>query len=331
MHSMDYDQIINSTYSWFSLKKVIWFLVFFWLAIPILFVVPWAIEKQYFSENMNWAVYILYFLIYVAILIGFVSLTCACLGHRKLKYAKPTNHQFIETILLAFYELWYIFIWNIHKSHRFTQLLLLLGLPLLYFYYLFNPTTVILGSLILFSVAYLLFVIHNSIRLFFTVTVFYNRDLSKEEAIKEAWGLTNGKFALSFFSIILVFGVVFVMFAVIALVLGAIANIILLSRFTPNVAYEVAQTIAIVFAFGPALVSYYFGIIEVYYQLEQEKVSTNRIKRILTRRVLKPKTVKKKATKKKVAKKKSTKKKAKKKTTKKKVKKKASKKKTKKK
>ena len=311
---MDYDQIINSTYSWFSLKKVIWFLIFFWLAIPFLFVIPWAIEKQYFSENMNWAIFILYFFVYVAILIGFVSLTCACLGHRKLKYNPPTNRRFIDTILLVFLELWYIFIWNIHKSHRFTQLLLLLGLPLLYFYYLFNPTAVILGSLILFSTAYLLFVIHNSIRLFFTVTIFYNKNLTKKETINEAWGLTKGRFILSFFSIILVLGVVFVMFAVIALVLGAISNILLLSRFTPNVAYELAQSIAIVFAFGPALISYYFGVIEVYSQLEREQVSTNRVKRILARRVLKPKTVKKK-----VANKKTTKKKVKKKATKKKT------------
>jgi hypothetical protein len=303
---MDYDKIINSTYTWFSLKKVIWFLVFFWLAIPILFVVPWAIEKQYFNDSMSWIVYILYCLIYIAIMIGFVSLTCACLKHKKLKYSEPTNHQFIDTIILAFFELWFIFIWNIHKSYRFTQLLLLIGTPLLYVYYMFNPTIVILVSLIIFAMIYLLFVIHNSIRLFFTVTIFYNKNLTKEDAIKESWNLTNGRFILSFFSIILVLGVVFILFALIAIILGAIANILLLSKFTPAVAYQVAQSIAIIFALGPAIISYYFGVIEVYDQLEKEQTSANRVKRILARRVLSPK---KKITKKKVVKKKSSKKK----------------------
>ena len=321
---MDYDKIINYTYNWFSLEKIVWFLIFFWLSIPILFLVPWALEKQFFSESVSWIVYVLYFIIYLGILLGFISLTCACLGHRKMKHKVPTEKSFVETILLAFLEIWYVFIWNIHKSHRFTQLLLLLGTPLLYFYYLFNPTQTILGSLILFVILYVLLVIHNAVRLFFTMTIFYNKPVTKKEAIMEAWDLTHGRFTITFFSIALVIGVVFVMFAVFAIILGAVAHIIFLSQFTPPVAYELAQTVALIFAFGPAIISYYFGVIEVYDQLEKERVSTSRIKRLLAKKVLSPKTKKskKKAKKKSTKKKKVVKKKAKKKTVKKKNKKK---------
>jgi len=303
---MDYDRIINFTYNWVSLKKVLWFLIFFWLSIPIIFVVPWALEKQFFDESVSWIVYILYAIIYVGIIVGFISLTCACLGHKKLKYQKPTRSRFFDTILLVFLELWYIFVWNIHKSHRFTQLLLIIGTPLLYFYYLFNPTIIILGALIIFMLLYLAAVIHNSVRLFFTVTIFYNKGLSKNEAIKECWELTHNKFVVTFFSILLVVGVVFVMFAVITIVLEAIAYIILISRFNPGVAYDLAQTIAVLFALGPATISYYFGVIEIYSQMEKERDSSSRIKRILARKVLLPKTQLKKVakkTKKKVSKK----------------------------
>jgi len=184
--------------------------------------------------------------------------------------------------------------------------LLIIGTPLLYFYYLFNPTTIILGALIIFMLLYLAAVIHNSVRLFFTVTIFYNKGLSKNEAIKECWELTHNKFVVTFFSILLVVGVVFVMFAVITIVLEAIAYIILISRFNPGVAYDLAQTIAVLFALGPATISYYFGVIEIYSQMEKERDSSSRIKRILARKVLLPKTQLKKVakkTKKKVSKK----------------------------
>ena len=283
---MDYDRIINFTYNWISLKKVIWFLVFFWLSLPVLFVIPWALEKQFFTESVGWIIYILYAIIYVGIIMGFISLTCACLGQKKLDCQSPTGARFIDTVLLVFFELWHIFIWNIHRSHRFTQLLLLAGMPLLYFYYLFNPTGVITAALILFTGLYLLMVIHNSVRLFFTVTIFYNKKVSKKEAIMECWDLTHHRFTLTFFSIILVLGVVFVMFAVIAILLGAIINLILISSFNPSIAYGVAQNIAILFALGPAIISYYFGVIEVYTQLEKERKSSLRIKRIFTRKVL---------------------------------------------
>ena len=286
---MDYDRIINLTYNWISLKKVFWFLIFFWLAMPILFVVPWALEKQFFDESFSWIVYILYAIIYFGIIVGFVSLTCACLGQKKLKYQNPTKSKFFDTFLLVLLELWYIFIWNIHKSHRFTQLLLLIGTPLLYFYYLFNPTELILGALILFTILYLVTLIHNSVRLFFTVTIFYNKNLSKREAIKECWELTHKKFVVTFFSILLVVGVVFVMFAVIAIILEAVAYLLLIPAFNPAVAYSLAQTIAVLFALGPATISYYFGVIEIYSQLEKERDSSSRIKRLLARKILSPK------------------------------------------
>ncbi|MBT4870294.1 MAG: hypothetical protein HON47_01870 [Candidatus Diapherotrites archaeon] len=307
---MDYDRIINFTYNWFSLSKLAWFLIFFWLAIPLLFLVPWAIEKQYFDGSVYWIVYIFYIIIYFGIMLGFATLTSACLGHRKLKHQISTSTRFLDTIILAVLELWYIFVWNIHKSHRFTQLLVLLGTPLLYFYYLFNPTVLILASFVIFAILYLLFVIHNSVRLFFTVTIFYNKDISKKEAIRDAWELTKGRFILTFFGIALVVGVVFVMFAVMAIILGAIAHIILLPHFTPLVAYELARAVAIIFALGPAIISYYFGIIEVYNQLDKERVSNSRIKRILTKRILSPKRkVTKKVKKKKVVRKRAVKKK----------------------
>jgi len=314
---MNYDKIISATHSWFSLNKLAWFLIFFWLSVSMLFLVPWALEKQYFDESVSWIIYIFYALIYLGVLLGFITLNCACLGNKRLKYTEPTKRSLVSLLILVFVELVHVFIWNLHRSYRFTQLLLLLGIPLLYFYYLFNSTQMILVSLAIFLVLYLVMVIYNIVRLFFTVTIFYNKNDSIKEVIRESWGLTHGKFVITFFSIVLVVGVVFVMFAIMAIILGGIANVILLPHFTPVVAYELAKTIAIIFALGPAILSYYFGVIEVYAQLDKEKESSSRIKRILTKKVLSPKKksvrkvkkATKKKTKKKSSKKKSTKKK----------------------
>ena len=102
---MDYDKIISATYSWFSLKKFAWFLVFFWLSVSMLFLVPWALEKQYFDNSISWIVYIFYAIIYLGVVLGFITLNCACLKNRKLKSADPTKKSIISVLLLVLAEL----------------------------------------------------------------------------------------------------------------------------------------------------------------------------------------------------------------------------------
>ena len=57
---MNYDKIINATYDWLSIEKAIWFLLFFWLSLPVLFLVPLAIEAGSFYYKINWVVQIIY-------------------------------------------------------------------------------------------------------------------------------------------------------------------------------------------------------------------------------------------------------------------------------
>ncbi|MFA5764121.1 MAG: hypothetical protein WC915_04885 [archaeon] len=315
---MNYDKIIDATYKWISLEKLIWFLLFFWLALPVLFLVPTAIELGFFYYKLNWIVEALYVIMYLAVLLGLMVLTCSCLNHKKINSDKVSVTKYIDTIFLAVLELWYIFVWNIHKSYRFTQILLIIGILLLSYYESISQSLFGSISLLIFLICYGVIVIYNAVRLSFSMMVFYSKKISLNDTISQSWHLTHKKFWSTFFSYIFVIASSFALFIVFSIILWFLAYLLLSNYFIIAVAQNLSSLFSSMFALVPAMVAYYFGVTEIFYQLNNHHESNNKIKNILANRVLAPqnkiiiplvnkKVVKKKASKK-VVKKKVTKK-----------------------
>lgn len=284
---MNFERIIDSAYSGLSLKKYLWFLVFFWIALPLLSIVPWAIEKGFFGLSIQPAILVIYELIFIAVIFGFVVLTNSFLCQKRVVAPKITLKKFLLTFPLVFVELWYLFVWNLKdKNTRIIQLLLFLGIPLLFFYKLTVPSALIHYSLIIFMFAYALILVHNFVRLFFTIPIYFSRNISIFQAPKESWYLTRGKFDQVLIGLVLAIGVIAIIFFFTSIVLAILANLVLGYFFIGRVSYELALRGAYLFALAPALVCYYSAVTEIFSQLLREKDSSSRIKRLLAHKVL---------------------------------------------
>lgn len=315
---MNYTTIINSTYNWMSLEKLLWFLLFFWISLPVFLLVPVGIEQNVFESSKLWVVSFLYSLIYFALIIAFLTLTQHCLRKKNYDAKELSLTKVVNGIILVFVQFWYVLVWNIHKKYRFSQLLILFGIPLLWFYLLNLSNWFIELSFFIFVLGYFLIIIYNYIRVSFSLTYFFSNDCTVQEAIKESWHMTHNKFLKVLFAYLVILVSVGALFITFVLVIGAIISLILLNYFIPSIAYNIAGFIAMLIAFAPTLIAYYFAYFELYDQLVLHKKSTSRIKRILVKRVFdkrqpvkeikrkfqKNKLVKKKIVKKKVIKKK---------------------------
>ncbi len=291
---MNFNRVIEASYKCLSLKNHLWFLLLFWIAFPILVIVPWAMEKGLFGLSLQPLVLVLYEFIYVAVIFGFVALTTVFLFQKKLGAPKVTLKKFLLTFPLVFVELWYLFVWNLKdKYFRFTQLLLVLGIPLLFFYYLTVPSTLIYYSLVIFLFAYILLLIYNFTRLMFTVPIFYSKNVSIFEAPKESWYLTHNKFDSILIALMFALGLIVIMFFLISIVLAIIANFVLSYFFINRISYELSLRGAYLFALAPIAICYYSAITEIFSQLLRERESSSRIKNILARRVFSKKIKKK--------------------------------------
>ncbi len=283
---MNYDAILNSTYNWMSIEKLIWFLLFFWIALPVFLLVPIGIEQSVFIEDRLWFVNFLYSLIYFSLIIAFLTLTYYCLRNKNFEAKELSITKVFDGILLVFTQFWFVFIWNIHKSYRFTQLLLLFGLPLLWFYSIYLSNWFIEYALYIFILAYFAIVIYNYVRLSFSLTYFFSSDSKIKDAIKESWHMTHNKFWKTFFAYLVIFVAVLVLFIFYVLVLGAIISLILLNYFIAPIAYSLTFFIASMIAIGPVIISYYFAYFELYEQLILHKKSNISIKKILANKIL---------------------------------------------
>jgi hypothetical protein len=281
---MDFDNLINSVYDWVSFGKIIWFLLFFWISMPVLFFIPMAVELGLFYAALDWVVSLMYILMYVSVLLAFMVLTTTCLSQKKFPSARVTFNKALDTIFLVFLEFWYIFVWNMHKAYRFTQLLLLVGIALLYYYYTTSFSLTIELAYWIFVILYLLVVVYNCVRLSFSISIFYSKNCSIKEAVKESWRLTHKRFLEVLISLIIIFATVFVIFVIVSVVLGILANIVLVFFTTYALAYQLAVSFATLFALAPAIIGYHLGFAELYAQLDKKHSSEKRIKRVLARR-----------------------------------------------
>ncbi len=320
---MDYDKIISKTYEWISTDKIVWFLVFFWLSFPVLFFFPGTINASSFSESVYWIIILLYDIMYLAVLLGLMLLTTHCLQKTNFKSKDVSVTVYIDTVFLVFVELWHIFVWNLHKAYRFTQLLLLIGSVLLLYYSMYIESMFIDVALIIFLIGYAIIIAYNAVRISFSIPIFYSKNISVKNAVKASWHLTHKRFWKTLVGYVFAVGSVIVLFIIVSIILGGLSNLVLLYYMNAAAAYKIAVSIATLFALAPALLGYYFGSIELFSQLEREHETGTRIKRVLARRVIhsdhkhmaksalvkkvtkvsKKKAIKKKITKKKVSKK----------------------------
>lgn len=283
---MNYDAIITSTYKWLSLNKLIWFLLFFWISVPVFLFLPVLLNLNFFAENKLWLVNFLYFVIYFSLIVSFFILTYYCLKKHNHDAKEISITKFFDGVLLIFVQLWYIFVWNIHKSYRTTQLLLLFGLPLLFFYSTYLMNWFVDYAIIIFLFSYFALVIYNWTRTSFSITYFLSHDCSIKDAVKESWHMTHNKFIKIIFAYFVIFVSIFVLFIVYTLLIGAILNLFLLNYFLPKIASELSFIIAGLISVAPVLISYYFAYFELYNQLTLQNLTSKRIKNILARKVL---------------------------------------------
>jgi len=248
--------------------------------------IPAALERQLFAPQLLAIVYILYDIMYIALLVGIISLVQSTLSTKGIEAKKVTLRRLVDTVLLVFVEMWFALVWNLNRKFRAPQLLLLIALPLLYMYWGFDkslPVSIVLAVALW---AYLSLLVHNCIRLSFSVMSFYSGDFSVVGAAKQSWALTHGKFVETTSAIVISLGSAFVLFAITAIILGIIAHLILLLFFIQPVAYALAVRGATLFAFAPAILGYHHSFASIFAQLIKKNQSAGRIRGILAKKTL---------------------------------------------
>ena len=329
---MDYGKVLESAYKWTGFKGVAWFAVFFLITVSITVIIPLMLRQGiFFDEPSIPVVQVLYAFNAVVLFVGSVALIEFILKANNFKTQKVTPGKLLDTVFLLVLQVWYIFFWNLHKPYRLIQLLSLFVYTLaLFSLTIYNNFFVALGASI-FGLAYLIFLIHNCVRLSFSYFIFYNRPLNIKHSLHESWKITEGRVVEILFAFIVGELVIIAYGGVIIAIVAAIASAVLAPSLIPPVAYKVAMLVGALVAAGPMIVGEQFFIAEVYSQVELKHAIKKKVGRILARRTLKKKRpVKKKKAKKRPAKrkaKKAIKKKAKKRAVKKKAKKKPAKKK----
>jgi hypothetical protein len=329
---MIYDNVLRNMYSLSLVYKFKWFLLFFWLAIPVLFLTPLGVELGLFHPNFVWVVNSLHFIMFIATLLALMLLLSHSLDFKEFKLTKVSTSVFFDTIFVLVLSLWFIFVWNVKKNYRITQLLFLIGVPLLAYFESVSSSVVGALALIVFILGYLIFILYNSVRGVFAVCIFYAKRVSLINSVKKSWHLTHNKFWFVLCGLIFICAVSFAFFSVLSFLIALGIYQILVLFFVSAVSYKLALSFAFFVAFPIALIAFYFGFSELFYILTLEEDANKQVKVLLAKNVFKKKkittkiikkkptkTTKKKTTKKKTVKKKPVRKKAtKKKTTKKK-------------
>lgn len=289
---MNYDEIVKSAYSWISLKKVAWFIAFFWVALPFILLMPMVFEKRLVYSHATLPIaMILYNILYFTLIVGIIMLIHYCLEGKKQESCKLSAKRIFDIILLVFVELFYILVWGSNVSLRKVQLLLIIASSLAFYCYNFFGFEYVLYALALSLISYAILCFYNFVRLFFTTSVFSNRcDLGIRETIKESWALTHGKSRETLNGILLgsFFSVIIFLFIYIAL--GAVATMVFNYFFINSLALSFGFKVAAAFALGPALLAYHFSMAEVFSQLNSHKEYSKKINKVLAHRLLHPQT-----------------------------------------
>jgi hypothetical protein len=290
---MDYRTILSSAYSWMSVDKAKLFLLFFWVSLPFLIILPSFFEKDLIYTTATKPIaMILYGILYFTLFLGLIVLIQYCLKKKNEKVSKMDLKKIVAVVKLVFLEGFYVFVWNINSKLRFSQILLLISTGLFFIISSIFPNSLWIFVLFISSSIYALLVVYNFGRIFFSSTVFCSEDnYSTKQAIMRSWALTHGKLVKSFSPILWVLVLMFLMFAFITLALGSFAAIFLKIFLIEPLAISIGFKTAAAFALAPCLIAYHYAIADVYSQLKNTHNSSISIKRILAHRVLNKKKV----------------------------------------
>jgi len=290
---MNYDKIVSSAISWMSVDKAKMFLLFFWVSLPFLIILPSIFEKNLVYTSTTKPIALsLYCILYFTLFLGLVVLIQYCLKSKNEKVVNMDFKKLMNLIQLVFLEAFYVLIWNINSKLRISQLLYLILTGLFFILVSYFPGSLWIFALIVSLSIYTLLVVYNFGRVFFSSTVFCNENnYSIKDAIMRSWALTHGKMIKSFSPILWVFVVMFLMFSFITLALGSFASIFLKFFLIEPLAISIGFKAGAAFALAPCLIAYHYAIASVYSQLKNTHDSSTSIKRILAHRVLHKKAV----------------------------------------
>ncbi len=288
---MDFSRVVSSAYSWVSLNKVIWFIIFFWISLPCIVILPQAFEKGLIFSNVTRPVAIvLYDLLYVTLVLGVIVLMNNCLVEKKSSKGFDFGaRKVLDLIFLVFVEMFYVLVWNINAFFRKAQLLLLIAFVLLLYYFSMVQTELLGYLLWLLGTAYFILVVYNAVRLFFSTSVFIQKSatLGIVESIKESWALTHNKFNETLYAIIISLFLAFIIFAFVTIALGGLAAVILQFFLINPVAFSLAFSVSPAFGLGVALIAYHYMVAEAFTQLHSHAEASSQIRRILANRAMK--------------------------------------------
>jgi len=284
---MDYRAIIRSSVSWISADKIAWFIAFFWISLPFLVLMPSIFEKNViYTELTKPIAFALYDVLYFVFLLGIIVLIQHALASKREPICEISFEKLFSLFFLVFYEMVHIFLWSLHASYRVLQLLFLIASILGVFFYAYYPSGLSFWLLYALLTGYFFFVVYNSLRLFFSTTLFFSRDTSSKSALFDSWALTHSKFKKVVRVVFLIFIICFLLFAFIIVALGAFTSLLLGFFFIDSIAMLIGFRAAFAFALGIVIIAYHFCVAEAYSQLFVHAESSSRIKRILAKKVL---------------------------------------------
>ncbi len=294
---MDYKKIVSSAYSWMSVEKAKVFLLFFWVSLPFLMILPSIFEKNLiYNAATKPIAQCLYGVLYFTLFLGLIVLIQYCLKTKHEKVAKMDLRKLVSLVVMVFVEAFYVFIWNINSKLRVSQLLFLISTGLFFILSTYFQNSLWVFTLFISISVYGILVVYNFGRIFFASTIFCNENsYSMKDAILRSWSITHGKMIKSFSPILWVLVLMFLMFAFITLALGSFASIFLRLFLIEPLAISIGFKAAAAFALAPCLIAYHYAITDVYSQLKSTNDSSSSIKRLLAHKVLhkKPAAVKK--------------------------------------
>ena len=293
---MDYKKIVSSAYSWMSIDKAKLFLLFFWISLPFLIILPQIFEKNLvYNQATKPIAMCLYGILYFTLFLGLIVLIQYCLKSRSEKVVEMDFAKLVGLVKLVFLEVFYVLVWNINSKLRVSQILFLISTGLFFILASSYPSSLWIFALFISISVYSILIVYNFGRVFFSSTIFCNEsNYSIKDAIMKSWSLTHGKMVKSFSPILWVVVLMFLMFAFITLALGSFAAIFLKIFLIEPLAISIGFKAAAAFALAPCLIAYHYAITDVYSQLKNAHDSSSSIKRILAHRVLNKKVAHKK-------------------------------------
>jgi hypothetical protein len=290
--SMNYGRIISAGYSWFSLRKTIWFLIFFWVSLPVVILLPSLIEKySVFPKSFSFFAYAMYAFMYLMLIIAFIVLTQEALSRKNAFVERFSIRKFVDVVFLVFVELFYVLFWNLHRSFRRIQLLLLFASALLLYYFSVVQAGAVLDLFALCATAYFILVVYNCIRVFFSTTIFCSGGIGIKSAVKESGAITHNKVFDTIAGIATAIIAALFLFLFLVIILGSLTSLVLNFSFIRPIAVSIGFQAAALFALAPSVVVYHFAIGELFAQLSVHHDLSTRIKGILAHHILHPKRV----------------------------------------